>query len=79
MEILRNVWGNYIVFTHGDLVPQNILVENEHVTGIVDWEQAGLYPEYGEHVKALWEGCIQGRPHGLKYCQNFSVLMTISD
>jgi aminoglycoside phosphotransferase len=43
-----------IVFTHGDLSPQNILVEGGHVSGIVDWEQAGWYPEYWEYVKAMW-------------------------
>jgi hypothetical protein len=26
------------------------------VTGIVDWENAGHYPEYWEYTKALFEG-----------------------
>lgn len=30
-----------IVFTHSDLSPRNILVENGHVTAILDWEFAG--------------------------------------
>lgn len=34
--------------------PQNILVENGHISGIIDWEQAGWYPEYWEYVKAMW-------------------------
>jgi aminoglycoside phosphotransferase (APT) family kinase protein len=41
---------NYrIVLTHGDLFSQNSLVESEdhhEVTGIVDWEMRGGYPEY---------------------------------
>lgn len=41
-----------IVFTHGDLNPRNILAENGKVTGIVDWENAGWFPEYWEYTKA---------------------------
>ncbi|KAE8375680.1 kinase-like domain-containing protein [Aspergillus bertholletiae] len=42
-----------IVFTHGDLVPQNILVNSENkVTTLVDWELAGHYPEYWEYRSA---------------------------
>lgn len=40
-----------IVFTHGDLNPRNILGENGKVTGIVDWENAGFFPEYWEYTK----------------------------
>lgn len=45
-----------IVYTHGDLCPVNIIVESEdvpNVTGIVDWETAGGYPEYWEYVRAF--------------------------
>lgn len=42
-----------IVFTHADLNPRNILVdENGKISGIVDWECAGWYPEYWEYTKA---------------------------
>ncbi|KUI63527.1 hypothetical protein VM1G_10251 [Cytospora mali] len=40
------------VFTHGDLVPRNILVRDGNVVGFVDWEMAGFYPEYWEYAKA---------------------------
>jgi aminoglycoside phosphotransferase len=41
-----------IVFTHADLNPKNILVdENNRISGIVDWECAGWYPEYWECSK----------------------------
>ncbi|CAI7671898.1 unnamed protein product [Penicillium palitans] len=40
-----------IVFTHGDLNPRNILAENGRITGIVDWENAGFFPEYWEYTK----------------------------
>lgn len=42
-----------IVFTHGDLHMKNILVDDAgKVSGIVDWECAGWYPEYWEYTKA---------------------------
>ncbi|RAL16156.1 aminoglycoside phosphotransferase family protein [Aspergillus homomorphus CBS 101889] len=40
-----------IVFTHGDLNPRNILAEGGRITGIVDWENAGWFPEYWEYSK----------------------------
>ncbi|WEW59036.1 hypothetical protein PRK78_004504 [Emydomyces testavorans] len=43
-----------IVFTHADLAPRNILVdEHGRVSAILDWEDAGWYPEYWEHYRAL--------------------------
>ncbi|KAE8323655.1 kinase-like protein [Aspergillus sergii] len=42
-----------IVFTHGDFRPQNIMVEDGNVTGIIDWELSGWYPEYWEFANAL--------------------------
>ncbi|KAI9826020.1 MAG: hypothetical protein M1826_006818 [Phylliscum demangeonii] len=38
------------VFTHGDIAPRNILVDSGtyEVTGVVDWECAGWYPDYWE-------------------------------
>ncbi|PWY80248.1 kinase-like protein [Aspergillus sclerotioniger CBS 115572] len=41
-----------IVFTHADLNPGNILADNGRITGIVDWENAGWFPEYWEYTKA---------------------------
>jgi aminoglycoside phosphotransferase (APT) family kinase protein len=42
-----------IMFTHGDLNPRNILAdENGTITGIVDWECSGWFPEYWEYTKA---------------------------
>ena len=41
-------------FTHGDIAPRNIMVENGRVSALVDWEQAGWYPEHWELVKAMW-------------------------
>lgn len=56
--------GHSIFFTHADLNPRNILVAEAlrhdgslgwRVTGILDWEMAGYYPEYWEYTKALYE------------------------
>ncbi|KAI9808751.1 MAG: hypothetical protein M1825_003903 [Sarcosagium campestre] len=50
-----------IVFTHADLGWEHILVQETtgHVTGIVDWEMAGWWPEYWEYNKARFgEGDI---------------------
>ncbi|OTA98636.1 hypothetical protein M426DRAFT_17234 [Hypoxylon sp. CI-4A] len=57
--------GHKIVFTHADLNPRNILVDRTvqpdgriswNVTGIIDWEGAGFYPEYWDYTKAMFEG-----------------------
>jgi hypothetical protein len=47
-----------VVLTHGDLNPKNIiLLDGENgtvsVSGIIDWEMGGWYPEYWESLKAL--------------------------
>ena len=50
------------VFTHGEVAPDNILVKDSKVVAILDWNQAGYYPEYWEYVKAhFWqyENCHQ--------------------
>ena len=49
----NNSTGHKIVFTHGDLAPRNIMISKDFViTGIIDWEYGGWYPEYWEYVKA---------------------------
>ncbi|KAI9744760.1 MAG: hypothetical protein M1818_001685 [Claussenomyces sp. TS43310] len=40
-----------IVFTHSDLSMRNILVKDGRISAIVDWENAGWYPEYWEYTK----------------------------
>ncbi|RSL82348.1 hypothetical protein CDV31_016943 [Fusarium ambrosium] len=49
--------GN-IFFTHGDLTLGNIIVSGVpgsiKIEGIVDWEQAGWYPDYWEYCKLLY-------------------------
>lgn len=46
-----------VVFTHGDFALHNILVHEGHVSGFIDWECAGWYPEYWEFTSPLrWPG-----------------------
>ncbi|KMO99859.1 hypothetical protein CIHG_10143 [Coccidioides immitis H538.4] len=45
------------VFTHGDLRPDNITVEASdggqfRITGLLDWEYSGFYPEYYELIRS---------------------------
>ncbi|KAJ7204636.1 kinase-like domain-containing protein [Mycena haematopus] len=42
------------VFTHCDLAPRNILVKDNRIVAIVDWEMAGWYPEYWEYTQAFF-------------------------
>lgn len=43
-----------ITFTHGDFKAHNILVDEEgHLSGVLDWESAGWYPEYWEFTTAM--------------------------
>lgn len=42
-----------IVFTHGDIAHHNIMVRGGRITGFIDWESAGWYPEYWDFTTAL--------------------------
>lgn len=43
-----------ITFTHGDFKAHNILVRDDgHLSGFLDWESAGWYPEYWEFTTAM--------------------------
>ncbi|OAX85119.1 hypothetical protein ACJ72_00491 [Emergomyces africanus] len=41
-------------FAHADLHPSNILIDRGRLSGIVDWECAGYYPEYWKFTKAMF-------------------------
>ncbi|KAK1145259.1 hypothetical protein N8T08_004412 [Aspergillus melleus] len=42
------------VFTHGDIAPRNIMVDDQNmITGLIDWEWAGWYPDYWEYAQIL--------------------------
>ena len=64
--ITKHLQGHEIVLTHNDFTPRNIIVQNDCVTGILDWELSGFFPAYWEYIKALyrpdWQsGWIQER------------------
>ncbi|EER29338.1 hypothetical protein D8B26_008064 [Coccidioides posadasii str. Silveira] len=45
------------VFTHADIAPRNIMVDKERqITGILDWEFAGWYPDYWEYTQMMRPG-----------------------
>ncbi|CAG8224377.1 unnamed protein product [Penicillium olsonii] len=57
--------GPRIVFTHGDIRPDNIMVQladnNKYmISGIIDWEYSGFYPDYYESVRCT--NCLS--PYG---------------
>ncbi|KAL4242341.1 hypothetical protein ABKN59_012041 [Abortiporus biennis] len=37
------------VFSHGDLMPCNIMVENGHIVGVIGWAEAGWYPYFWDN------------------------------
>jgi aminoglycoside phosphotransferase len=42
------------VFTHADIAPGNIMIDDYNkITGILDWEWAGWYPDYWEYAQIL--------------------------
>jgi len=45
-----------IVFTHADLCGDHVLIEptTGKITGIIDWEMAGWWPDYWEYTKSLF-------------------------
>jgi len=45
-----------IVFSHADLGSDHVFVEPEtgQITGIIDWEMTGWWPEYWEYTKSLF-------------------------
>ena len=55
-----------ITFTHGDLHVHNILSLNGKMTGLIDWDCAGWFPEYWDYAVAIyhhrrnpfWVGCF---------------------
>lgn len=51
---LRALRADHAVhFSHCDFVPGNILVRDGQVVALLDWEDAGYYPEYWDFVKTF--------------------------
>ena len=55
-----------ITFTHGDIHADNLLSLNGKMTGLIDWDCAGWFPEYWDYTVAVyhhrrhpfWVGCF---------------------
>jgi aminoglycoside phosphotransferase len=45
--------SHFIVFSHGDLKHHNITVQGRRITGFIDCESAGWYPDYWDFTTAL--------------------------
>ncbi|RKL46818.1 hypothetical protein BFJ72_g2558 [Fusarium proliferatum] len=56
LERQRRKSTGRFVLTHGDLSPRNIMVNGSTITGIIDWELSGFYPEYVEYAFSLGIG-----------------------
>ena len=49
---MKNDWT--LVFTHGDLNPTNLLLSNDNVLWVIDWQASGYYPMWMEFVGLSW-------------------------
>ena len=49
---LHEATSNNTNLTHNDLSSFNILVDKDHITGIIDWENAAWLPSYWEYTSA---------------------------
>ncbi|KLP14639.1 uncharacterized protein LW94_8072 [Fusarium fujikuroi] len=56
LEKQRRKSTGRFVLTHGDLSPRNIMLDGSTITGIIDWELSGFYPEYVEYAVAMGLG-----------------------
>lgn len=49
------------IFTHGDIAPRNIMVDEKYqITGLVDFENSGWYPDYWEYAQIMRPACRTG-------------------
>jgi aminoglycoside phosphotransferase (APT) family kinase protein len=49
-----------LVLTHGDLVPHNIILDDQNRVWIIDWGFAGVYPRWLEWVTMVgWWGKLR--------------------
>ncbi len=58
-DMLPRSWSS--VFTHAGISPRNIMLDGHyHITGIMDWEWAGWYPDYWEYANIMRPACRCG-------------------
>ncbi|EEQ30877.1 hypothetical protein McanMca71_003438 [Microsporum canis] len=52
-QTVRGLKGHQIVFTHGDLRPDNIIVKPDCSVVFIDWGLSGYRPEYWEYYRVM--------------------------
>lgn len=45
--------GHQVVFSHSDLSMRNIMVRDEQIIAVLDWESAGFFPEYWDYAHSF--------------------------
>lgn len=56
-----------VVLTHGDATARNILIDEstKRLTGLIDWENVGWFPEYWDYTNAYWSSYAM-RPYEME-------------
>ena len=65
IKLQEKEWGS-TTFTHRNLSSLNILIREEKIVAIIDWENAGFFPRYWEYTTArqvypldsFWAKCV---------------------
>ncbi len=52
-----------LVFTHGDYCLPNIIIEGRELSGVIDWDYAGLADPYADFASCVWS---MGYNYGLE-------------
>ena len=52
-----------LVFTHGDYCLPNIIIEDRELSGVIDWDYAGLADPYADFASCVWS---MGYNYGLE-------------
>ena len=52
-----------LVFTHGDYCLPNIIIEDRELSGVIDWDYAGLADSYADFASCVWS---MGYNYGLE-------------
>ncbi|MBT3284160.1 aminoglycoside 3'-phosphotransferase [Candidatus Bathyarchaeota archaeon] len=52
-----------LVFTHGDYCLPNIIIDGQELSGIIDWDYAGLADPYADFTSCIWS---MGYNYGLE-------------
>jgi aminoglycoside phosphotransferase (APT) family kinase protein len=62
-----------LVLTHMDFHPPNIIIDNDYHPWIIDWENAGFYPQWFQYTTMRYGWGILGRVTWRKWILGFVV------